>query len=698
MEEIICMVCKSDGQPLASFLKDKLESEKIGIKTDIQDVREVESCGPCTVTVFLITPEFIDHGDLRLIQNFEQTDTVLVLVGIDTDELRCAALKINDEVLLDFLIYRLEETDESMKGLLISIIDMYETNTSLSEKSSEDDETTRIAKSGKIDYEKSASQEQHYKKLPDRTSGLFNAVKHVFIKNDDIFLLVEDYFGENLTVKFHEATSSVNAVYIDDVHSYVFKWTGTAQETFSVNFKEEEVGNGTLDAVNGFNSETAIASSRPNSSGTQSVTSLGDDIPYDTLPERSGQQVSDSLPSKNSVVKKADDNTTILPHFQSEETKEKQCTVTDTFLDQLQTTKDDSFDHHRDFETGTFDDSTMSQSSSTESLKQCLFTNKTSSFSDSVVVSNEGFTSSPSTETLTSSPRPEVDPDSDLTTKFHNTIDPLRERLSETDSKLHKLRCLLEEELAQVNAVFQTTNYHDDNEVILRPHAERSPSTQTATERSTVCSTIEEELPLPDDTEQSSVLENDEPPRQLSIDKEKEERQCDDKPTVKNDAVPAEESTDLSIDEIPETIIKKSDSIKDNSSAQEAAVENPGKYTKKHGFSFKQQIKKMMHRSNSEPKMRGVVDAAQKAKVFKSYSHTGIKEILSHSASAGVLQGTRQSQPEDPTPEKCKKKGKGKKLSTPKLQRKPSVRIQRVLEDKNIVAPALPLKPAEHTD
>ena len=41
-----------------------------------------------------------------------------------------------------------------------------------------------------------------------------------------------------------------------------------------------------------------------------------------------------------------------------------------------------------------------------------------------------------------------------------------------------------------------------------------------------------------------------------------------DKPTVKNDAVPAEESTDLSIDEIPETIIKKSDSIKDNSSAQ----------------------------------------------------------------------------------------------------------------------------------
>ena len=195
MEEIVCMVCKSDGQPLASFLKDKLESEKIGIKTDIQDVREVESCGPCTVTVFLITPEFIDHGDLRLIQNFEQTDTVLVLVGIDTDELRCAALKVNDEVLLDFLIYRLEETDESMKGLLISIIDMYETNTSLSEKSSEDDETTRIAKSGKIDYEKSASQEQHYKKLPDRTSGLFNAVKHVFIKVSLEYMCMEENVG-----------------------------------------------------------------------------------------------------------------------------------------------------------------------------------------------------------------------------------------------------------------------------------------------------------------------------------------------------------------------------------------------------------------------------------------------------------------------------------------------------------------------
>ena len=96
-------------------------------------------------------------------------------------------------------------------------------------------------------------------------------------------------------------------------------------------------------------------------------------------------------------------------------------------------------------------------------------------------------TLSPSAETLKAEPlvtcsKPQSELDADSTID-HDTVVPMQEKSPETDTKHHRLRCLLQDELARVNYAFRTTHYNDDNEVVLRSKARTS--LQTYTERKT---------------------------------------------------------------------------------------------------------------------------------------------------------------------------------------------------------------------
>lgn len=721
----------------------------------------------------------------------------------------------------------------------------------------EDDINASVGETEEVNPNKSASQEQPYNNLPERTKAQFNAVKRVFRKDDAIFLLIEDVpIGVDLSVRFHDDESLVPIVFLNDVHSYVFEWTGKTDTTFGVKFKE--VGNGKLHTIGSISVNDTLVSSRPSSSGTQSVASEDDNMPYDILPVRR-REFSKSCPDE------VDDDIKIDLHHSLQETETHSDTSTIHFPNKLSTTtKDDALNQQRTFgiktdaavtstmstetlnvetlascsisQSESDNDPTMSLSPSTETLKADTLTNCSMPLNESDVYSStmplspstetlkaetpQSFSISkseletestmilslptetytveppgsfsmsqseikadstmllgPSAETLTadalgscsethcdadstmplshtakpltaetlvsySMSQRELDADptaeplatcstshneleAESFTNRHYTIDPMLEKSPTTAVKHHQLIFLLQDELARVNHAF-----NDYKEVVLRSKAART-SVRTDSERKTVYPIIEEELSLSDtdghavvaDDEELSlsdtdghavaavdgdlslsdtdghavvvddgelslsdtdvhavVAENKESPRPCSI--EERDQQSD---GVKG-SVSAEASIYLPADEILIT--------SNNCYAQEAVDQNPGKYSKKHGFSFKRQIKKIIHKSNSEPKMVAVVNAAQKrekTKVCKSNSDFGTKE-MAHAASTGGLFVKNEALQEE-----CKKKGKGKKMTPSKVQRKPSVRIQRVLEDENIFAPALPLKPTEDT-
>ena len=193
MAEGVCIFFENDGQLLAKYLQEKLNSKEMAIKTNINVIYEYQSAEPFKVNVFLISPEFLSTTSLKTIQDFEKTRSILVLASTDFSELEEAVVENGIEPLLEWFVYSLEESDNSVKELLVSIISLYEdcllfddTSESEMEEKSENtwdgDNNGEIEYSGKNPEENICEDDEHYKVLPERSSTFLNAVKYVFRK------------------------------------------------------------------------------------------------------------------------------------------------------------------------------------------------------------------------------------------------------------------------------------------------------------------------------------------------------------------------------------------------------------------------------------------------------------------------------------------------------------------------------------
>lgn len=192
MADEICILHEDDSEPLAKFLQDKLSSDDMSINTCLCTDLQTRGDTNCKVNIFLISPEFLERKKLHTIKDFNEKNSVLVLAGSEHNDFEQEAINQGTESLLEWFVFHLEETDESVKELLVSVISIYELGSipeDSSENDTEDETGTGLSQAESIlshnvsdTTEKTGTMNSDYKVLPPRSSVLFNAVKHVFRK------------------------------------------------------------------------------------------------------------------------------------------------------------------------------------------------------------------------------------------------------------------------------------------------------------------------------------------------------------------------------------------------------------------------------------------------------------------------------------------------------------------------------------
>ena len=122
----VCILYEKDGQPLANYLQGKLNDAELDIKTDIKNINEKEFGEQYNVYVFLVSPDLLYTASLTFIQEFEKNTSLIVLAGTKYSEFEQEALAQSQGTILDWFTFSLEENEESVKQLLVSVISLYE--------------------------------------------------------------------------------------------------------------------------------------------------------------------------------------------------------------------------------------------------------------------------------------------------------------------------------------------------------------------------------------------------------------------------------------------------------------------------------------------------------------------------------------------------------------------------------------------
>lgn len=776
MADEICIFHEGDSEPLAKFLQDKLSSDDMSIDTCLCTDLRTTGDKKCKVNIFLISPEFLQQKKLHIVKDFNEKNSALVLVGSEYSGFEQEVINQDAESLLEWFVFHLEETDESVKELLVSIISIYELGSipeDSSENDTEDESGTGISQTESIEYhnisdftEKADARNSDYIVLPPRSSLLSNAVKHVFRKDGKVFILLERVAGGKLDVKFHENGKHILPVFASNVYSYVFHWTGTERETFTVKFKEEQIGNGKIDASSGdtptsgcINDNCSSVRYSTDSASSSSTASECDDSPYDILPTRRRNTVihitlDNTVPnicrdlSPNTISSTTEND--VGDNFSLNRLKAKHnlSVSTSVVSDKAEPTPLPNVCSNTDTTAGDFDDEVL-QAGNHDSDDNLLGRRSDSD-------SGSNISHSHSTDTLCSDPcsneseftnvalHTDADENAD-NAQEGQIITPPSKRHQHTCNKLKLLRALLEDEITHVSS--RINSEAEDHNVVLR-HP-RTASGMTPSE-------LDNQLPLQSEGDRKTII-NEEPsdgPTDPSVAKDHTHDQTQmshEQPSIdKSDLIkksceqtlidssdktqtlsqqnfrdnadetlnPSKRSSDdavqseASVEEemitfkcdtrtdddpgfgtakIPEII---PETAKQDLPAPEVDVQSECKPGKKSKFSFKKQIKKIVQRSKSEPKLRQVLEVAQKHeknKLFQSYIDSGAGEVLAHSASATGFRELKENSEETLYAEKStKKKKKAKKSSATDMKRPSSLRIQRVLEDNSLTAPTLP--------
>lgn len=214
----ICYV-SSDGVDWASYIKDKLVCEPYGINCGLIDVASTSFTRDLylqhsKVNVFFITPDFLEQSDIQSILNLDKDTTITVLTGVERDDLILAVKDVKYDILTDSIICDLQQNEESVRNLLITIIHVFE-NVEIPE------EVPMFV----LDEDTNP-----YSDLP--MPRQVNALHHAFLKDDKVYVLLERPTDAALTIK----TDGHGAMYPEETTFAVYSipYKGSTNSTITV--------------------------------------------------------------------------------------------------------------------------------------------------------------------------------------------------------------------------------------------------------------------------------------------------------------------------------------------------------------------------------------------------------------------------------------------------------------------------------
>lgn len=118
----------SDGTEWARYVHDKLVSRDYEIKCILNNFSCQKTVPKLSkvVNVFLVTPDFLDYPDWDVTRQVDRDTCITVLTGVDSVDFEQAARLYNCAFVLDWYTHELDNTEESVRDMLVSIISLYE--------------------------------------------------------------------------------------------------------------------------------------------------------------------------------------------------------------------------------------------------------------------------------------------------------------------------------------------------------------------------------------------------------------------------------------------------------------------------------------------------------------------------------------------------------------------------------------------
>lgn len=178
MADRVSIFFTSDGQEWAEYLKAKLSCKNCDINTELVNIEDKNIDFSSKVNVFLVFPDLLNLKSWDILDKFDSKTAIAVLAGVELNDWVEAASKHHVESVQEWLDYELEENDQSVRELLVSIIGIYE----LREEFGDDVETAWNHYINVPAVEKKSDNETFYKTLPSRPSRQVNSVTHVLRK------------------------------------------------------------------------------------------------------------------------------------------------------------------------------------------------------------------------------------------------------------------------------------------------------------------------------------------------------------------------------------------------------------------------------------------------------------------------------------------------------------------------------------
>ncbi|KAL4241094.1 toll-like receptor 7 signaling pathway [Mactra antiquata] len=226
----------SDGHEWAMYFKQKLK--EYDVLCELNDFtgdfnHQIKSVN---VNIFFLTPDFLDYSNWSLMRIMEKHCTMLVLTGIDHEDLEEASLKHNCKEMLDYYIYSLHNTEDSVRDLLISAVALYEDNSHHSR--------LHVSHSEPVNYKPdvpSSNQDEDgsdlYDTLP-RTRQL-NEIKDVLYKDGTLYLLLLRKAEHDLHVRIEDQHFSPKQT---EYAVYEIPYTETGQVSLTVVHDTDTLG------------------------------------------------------------------------------------------------------------------------------------------------------------------------------------------------------------------------------------------------------------------------------------------------------------------------------------------------------------------------------------------------------------------------------------------------------------------------
>jgi len=183
---------QSDGKQWAQFVDRKLNEKQYDIPAELREMSSMShTISENDVSVALISPDMLTIEILEELNQCNSQFSLAVLLGVSDIELKNKAEKANAFMLFDWVTYELEATEDAVKVLLMTVIDLYE---KVHGGEVEDEETpyNPIFQMLPLPLTDSSSDGSLYSKLPPARQ--VNAVHNVVpLNNDKVRILCFDF-------------------------------------------------------------------------------------------------------------------------------------------------------------------------------------------------------------------------------------------------------------------------------------------------------------------------------------------------------------------------------------------------------------------------------------------------------------------------------------------------------------------------